>query len=293
MIRNLKTFFNPKSTLTQFFFLLCVIAGLATVDLFVGANPAEKQVFVIHIFTTAITALALLYILRETLMLKGIQPANFLITTLIIYLLIHPTNPFYFLVIALGIAAVERIMKYKYRFMAIFNPAALAIFITFVIIYALNLLGFTQSSLIVSWWGADMQQGFLSNIAFLQIFVVSGLVIAFVRAITLYRKYVLTGTFFMTVMFIAYYVNLSQDYSSVRTIQFMSASLFNSFAFMMLVMIPEPKTSPPFIKQQALIGIFGGIMYYYFEGFSMPFISTILAMNAGTFALKKLNILKS
>lgn len=293
MIRDLKTFFNPKSTLTQFFFLLTVIAGLATFDLFVGAQAAEKQLFVIHIFTTAIVSISLLYILREHLMLKGVQPANFLVTTLIIYLLIHPTNPFYFLIIALCIAAGERILKYKYRFMAIFNPAALSIFITFIVIYILNLIGITDASFIVSWWGADMQQGFLSHIVFLQILVASGLVIAFIRAIVLYRKYVLVGTFFMTVMFISYYVNLSLDYSSVKTIQFMSASLFNSFAFMMLIMIPEPKTSPPFIKQQALIGIFGGIMYYYFEGFSLPFLTTILTMNLGTFAFKKLDILKS
>lgn len=75
-----------------------------------------------------------------------------------------------------------------------------------------------------------------------------------------------------------FFTNLKYHASSSETIDFILASFFNSFAFLTLVMLPEPKTSPVFTKQQVVVAVLTGMYFYYAALRGVPIIGTENAM---------------
>jgi hypothetical protein len=210
-------------------------------------------------------------------------------------MLIHPTTPIIFPILALVVLATEKILRTKGQ--PIFNPAALSIFITYWISVLFQSVGLVSESILISWWGVDMYQEFLSGIPFVNFLVPAALLFGVIYYSSLYKKSMLTGMFFMTVMGLVFFTNLSNTHSSDQTIAFLFASLFNAFAFMTFVMIPEPKSSASFVKQQAVVGVAGGLLFYFltFMNTNIPnsFIMTVLGMNLLTYGLKRTKLLQN
>ncbi|HRN71450.1 MAG TPA: hypothetical protein PLS49_09830, partial [Candidatus Woesebacteria bacterium] len=172
----------------------------------------------------------------------------------------------------------------------IFNPAALAITLTYIISVILHSINPDIDTLLVSWWGADMFQNITQNIPIVNILVPVFFLIMFFRYADSFKKANYIFAFFITFLgstFIYMLLTASLD----SAISFISLAIFNSTAFAALVMIPEPKTSPSFPKQQILAGIIAGLGLLTFNTvFTMfpidPLINTVLLANIITFILK-------
>lgn len=290
MILNLERFFNLKNSLSQFILLMLTITALAIWD----AHSTAPRVW-FHLASMVIISAGLIYFLREIRAMVSLNPLNFFISSMIIFLLIHPTEPLFLLITALSILATEKIVRGKN--MTMFNPAALALIITYWISVILQKMGLLRDSLLISWWGVDFNQQFLTDIPLLNFLVPAALLLGAIYFSSNYKKTMLTGMFFMTVMACVYFQNISYTHSSVETIEYLMASLFNAFAFLTFVMIPEPKTSPSFMKQQVFVGTIGGFLFYFltFVFTSVPngFLMTILTMNLLTYSLKRSKMLQS
>lgn len=284
MLLDLDTFFNLKNSLTRFFVFLTFFAGIATFDAYTSEPAVITQLIVLMCL-----ALLAIYWLRAKQKITVLNPLNFLISTLIIHLLIHPTTTFIYPISALFVLTLSKMAKRNGQ--PIFNPTVLALITTYYVSLLFHKVGLVQDTLLISWWGADMSQAFLDTLPAAQIIVSTFFLVGFIYCALQYRKHILMGMFFMMVMGCVYFANMYVTHTPVATLEFLLASLFNSFAFMTCVMISEPKTSPSFMKQQALVGIVGGLLFYLttftFTATPNGFLLTILGMNLLTYGLKQ------
>lgn len=282
MILDLDRFFNLKSSLTRFFLFLATFVALATYD-------AHESIVMTQVLIIAAVSCISIYVLRNMYHITVLNPLNFFITALIIHVLLHPGQSIIYAIIAILIVALSKTIKGKSQ--SLFNPAALGLIGAYYASLILHKLGLVQDTMLISWWGADLSQSFLESVPFGQVVLSALLLITFIYFALEYRKQILIGMFFMTVVGCVYLANITLTHTPFATFDFLLASLFNSFAFMMCVMIPEPKTSPSFMKQQALVGVLGGFLFYLlifiFPGVPNGFLVTILGMNVLTYGLKQ------
>lgn len=290
MILDLERFFNIRNSLTQFFLLILTLSLFATVDAGLSTPHVWFYFPAIMLFSGTIV-----YFLRSVWQMQSLNPLNLFISSMIMYLLIHPTEPLMFYLIALSALALEKVIRGKR--MAIFNPAALAIFITYCISQTMQWLGIVKDTLLISWWGVDFGQEFLSAVPLVNFLVPAAFLLGFIYFSNSYKKLPLSGMFFVVVAICLFFNVLLTASPITDVLQFLVAALFNAFAFLALVMIPEPKTSPSFIKQQLLVGAVGGLLFYLstFVLKSIPdnYIITLLLMNLMTYGLKRARFLQT
>ncbi len=292
MLSEIKKFINFKNPLFQFFLFLVVFSAISTWDLLAGAQKAqEKTTIFVNIALCGGLGFLSYYVSRYVLKVQTVNPFNIAISSMLAYLLIHPTNPpLMFILAFVGIF----IGKYffKYQNMPIFNPTAFGLFFALYLSKVLLALKLAPDSLLISWWGADMQQQFLSHLPILNIVVASILLLGCLYFTQSFKKFNYAATFFLTYIFCFFVYNIVVTQQPAETIQVVTMAFFNSVAFLALVMIPEPKTSPALPTQHIVIGLLsGGVLFAYstilLRFVAEPFITTILTANLITLYVKQ------
>lgn len=298
MIPDLRRFINFKNFLFQFFLYLSFFSFISLADLMLfEKNPSIESAYVFRFISSIVLGFFLFYLSRKKFGFIQANPFNFLVSTLIIFLLIHPSEHIYFLYMAIFFAWLGKRINVSNQ--PVFNPAALGIFLTFVVTLFLKQAHLIPETLLISWWGADMQQKFAESNRLLQIGIPFILLGGFMYFTDKFKKGLFAATFFITFILLSggyYYVSSGNIVEAVRQA---NISLFNSTAFLILVMLSEPKTSPVFPRQQSILGILGGILLFIFifvdpisKYVFEPFIVVILLTNIATFFLKQQKLLK-
>lgn len=290
MVAQLLRRFNFHNTLTQFAVFMTLLAGLAILD----AGDSALRSASMFIIGTA-TVIVCSHIIQSFRPIVGFQTVNLYITSVICFLLIHPTQPTQWLILTICIAAALKYIIHPP--IRLINPAAAAISATYLISKLFS--GFAgKSVLFVSWWGTDFTHSFLQA-PLIHIFIAGVSLLGCLYFVISFRKTLLAGTFFMTFMALITLAELSQNFTTAESLLFIQEAFFGSIAFFTCIMVCEPKTSPQLPKHQLIIGVLGGILAYVltrtsFEHFSFadPFITTLLLMNLATYPLKKYGILK-
>ena len=283
----LKKFANLKNPLFQFFLYLLAFAFLSTFDLFIsGSGQKEIIQYGSNFAVTVVSALVVYYFVRFKLNFVTSNPFNFFISCLIAYLLLHPTNPWWFFVITVLSIAVGKYFV-KFNNMPIFNPAALGIVLATIITRVLFLLKLAPDYVLVSWWGTDMTQQFLTKTPLFYI-VAALLLLRFMYFSHKFRKLYYMATFWIVyVAFIIVYSVLTNN-QSVLTINSFAMMVFVTTGFFSFVMLTEPKTSPIFSNQQIIVGILAAVFLFanntFFASLPIdPFLNTVLAANLMVF----------
>lgn len=263
MIQDLKKYLNLKTPLFQFFLFLSVFGALSTIDLLVSTvNPVERNQYLMNMLVVFITSGAIYYLIRYGFGVGGANPINFLISTWIVYLLIHPTNNIWYFIVA--IAAIG-IGKYLFRRsnLPIFNPAALALALTYGVSVIVAWFNPLAHPLLVSWWGVDMTQNITNAVPVLNVVAPAFFLAVFMRYAGSFRRFrygLIFFATFLTSMFV--YTALTESLPSALLLTY--SNLFNATAFCAFVMLVEPKTSPIFPRQHIGIGILSGLALFVF-----------------------------
>lgn len=293
MFTDLTKYINFKNPLFQFSVFLSIFGLVAFADLIIPTtNSAERTEYIMKFLLTFVTGGVLYFMIRYGFGLTITNPSNFLVSTWIVFLLIHPTNIVWYFPLAVFMIAVGKLFFRRAK-QPIFNPAALAIVLTYVVSLALHTINPEIDTLLVSWWGADMFQNITRTIPVLNVIIPVLFLGLFFYYANSFKKIPYALTFFGTFLvltFVNAFMNLSLD----RAFNIVSIMLFNASAFCALVMIPEPKTSPTFQKQQTIIGVIAGIALFifnnYLAGFPIdPLINTIIVANLATLIAKILS----
>ncbi len=290
MFQDLTKYINFKNSLFQFSLFLCIFGITAITDLLLPTtNPAERMEYIFKFFLTFITGGVVYFMIRYGFGLTITNPSNFLVSTWIVYLLIHPTNNVWYFPLAVIMIAIGKLLLRRMN-QPIFNPAALAISLTYILSKIINVINPNVDTLLVSWWGADMFQNITKDIAIINVVIPVVFLFLFFYFANSFKKANYIFAFFITYLastFIYMYLTTSVD----SAINFVSLALFNSTAFCALVMIPEPKTSPSFPKQQIIAGIISGLGLLVFNTILSaypidPLINTVLLANIITLYFK-------
>ncbi len=290
MFQDLTKYINFKNSLFQFSLFLCIFGITAITDLLLPTtNPAERMEYIFKLFLTFITGGVVYFMIRYGFGLTITNPSNFLVSTWIVYLLIHPTNIVWYFPLSVIMIAVGKLLFRRMK-QPIFNPAAFAITLTYILSKIVNLINPNVDTLLVSWWGADMFQNITKDIAIVNVVIPVVFLLLFLYFANSFKKANYIFAFLISYLastFIYLYLTASVD----SAINFVSLALFNSTAFCALVMIPEPKTSPNFPKQQIIAGIISGLGLLVFNTILSaypidPLINTVLLANIITLYFK-------
>lgn len=291
-------FANPKNNLFRFSLFLLTFSAIATVDLFTGIPDGQtgnrelyKNIF--NIVLVLFLYFSLYIFTRYRLNITFVNPFNLLVSSLLIYLLLHPTNLWWLFILAfIGVFAGKYFFTLKNQ--PIFNPAAFGIIFALYLSKLLNLLGLSDQTLLISWWGADIRQQFLaaSPIA-LQIVIIVLLLAGFVFFARSFKKLKYALFFFFTygALFLGYNAFVAQVSFTLMS-ELFAGLLTDATPFLALVMLAEPKTSPITLRNQLYVGIASGTILFVFitmihDRIAEPFALTILAANSLTFILKQ------
>jgi hypothetical protein len=290
MFADLIKYINFKNPLFQFSLFLLFFACISIADLLIPtSNPVERNGYIIKFIIFLATSDILYFSIRYGFRLTQSNPFNTFVSTFIVLLLIHPTNNIWYFPLA---AIMIQVGKFIFRRnkQPIFNPAALAIVLTYTISVIVHMINPTIDTLLVSWWGADMFQNITKDIPFVNVIVPVVLLSFFFYYANSFKKANYIFSFFATyAVGIIFYSILTSSLNAGLTI--ISLAIFNSTAFAALVMIPEPKTSPSFPKQQIIAGIIVGLGLVIFStGLSAipiePLINTVILADIVTLIIK-------
>lgn len=168
-------------------------------------------------------------------------PNAAIVTGLIIALLTAPTLPWYEPILASIIAiGCKNFLRINNRH--IFNPAAIGLFLTAII--------FGHS---VSWWGTSWQQITVQNIFLLLAFFIL-LSPAYISVIRLKRWRIIVS-FFILYLFVNPLIQ--SNFNIIQSFVLLPPILFDATTlFFILVMLPEPMTSPHNHFRQIYFGLF-------------------------------------
>ncbi len=267
MLKDYKVFLNPKTNTFQFaifLLLFSIVALLSNVTDFprildTGANRTFYDAIYIFIILNFIF-FVYIYLAKRFLGDKFINPLNIYITTLILFLVLHPT--LLLSIILVPLTLIITIISNKFirsQGQPIFNPAALGIFLSFLLFYFFNLFGILSESLFVSWWGTNVIKG-IPPFTTLQIF--TGLLwIAILLYLGWKNKKIVYGSAFIVVFVLIQAVLKFLGEPGFDLMGYLIGYLGGNLFFLGLVMLIEPKTSPTSTRQQLVFGIAAAILY--------------------------------
>lgn len=121
MLFNLNKYFNKKNIVTQFFIFLSMFAALATIDHII-TQTSFVNVVIRHGLILAVADVTTLYIFREKLGAIQLNPLNFFITCLILFLVVDPQTHVMLLPLVVLMAMLGKHVRYENQ--PVFNPAA-------------------------------------------------------------------------------------------------------------------------------------------------------------------------
>ncbi|MBP9798025.1 RnfABCDGE type electron transport complex subunit D [Candidatus Woesebacteria bacterium] len=276
MITDLQTYFKLKNTLSQFLIFLLVFAILGFSDIFFRSPALDQHHMILIVMTCLVSIVISIFVLRKILNRVDLNPLNIIVTGIIIFLLVHPTNTLILFVMSIFFAMCSKLVRFRSQ--PILNPAAAGLTAAFYFSKFLTSAGILQEPLLITWWAADMMQNISSSMPFINYLFGAAILGLFIYFMNHFKKAHYSISFCMTVFCLMFFTNLKYHASSSETIDFILASFFNSFAFLTLVMLPEPKTSPVFTKQQVVVAVLTGMYFYYAALRGVPIIGTENAM---------------
>ncbi len=260
MLSDILKYINWKNSLFQFFLFLSFFGIISFFDLVIPTkNIIERNDYILKMLVTFITSASIYYLTRYGFGIIQSNPLNYLISTCIVFLLIHPTNSVWYFVFAVIAIAIGKFVVKKNK-MPVLNPAAFALFLTYLLSWVVQLTVAGADTLLISWWGADMFQNITSRIPVLNILVPLFFLFGFAYFANAFKKIPYAISFFVSYIILLFVFTQTQSTVSQAT-DLAYTMLFNATAFCALVMLPEPKTSPVFMKQQIIVGIVAGITF--------------------------------
>lgn len=290
MFADLTKYINFKNPLFQFSLFLLFFACIAVADLLIPTiNIQERNEYILKFIVLLATSDCLYFGLRYGFRLTQTNPFNTFVSTFIILLLIHPTNSIWYFMLAPIMIQVGKFLLRRSK-QPIINPAALAIVLTYIVSVVVNVINPNIDTLLVSWWGADMMQNITRDIPVANVMVPVIFLGLFFYFANSFKKANYIFSFFGTYAIgMIFYSVLTSTLNAGLNI--VSLALFNATAFAALVMIPEPKTSPSFPKQQLIAGIIVGLGLVVFStGLASipiePLINTVLLADIVTLIIK-------
>jgi len=253
-------FLKPAEITTFFLSFLYVLAVLLKDTTFLSAEVVRLSLLVIS------------FVIPTALFLKfqkiKIQWDNILITLLILLLLADPSAPS-LLTVALGLLTFIFKIFIRIQRHPIFNPAVISLSV-------LYFFGLTTT-----WWGVSFSPRFF------EIGISSAMLITLPLGLYIIKKYQKLPTFFATILSFA---ALSFFFQGMLPIKML---LEGTFAFFLLIMATEPKTTPVIDKQEWIHGILLGLSLSAWFNFKLPlpYLLNLLILNA-MFSLYKFVQLK-
>ena len=179
MIQELKKYFNIKNPTFQFsvFLLLFLLSSFIDVMIY-ETTPGLRLNYVLSLLSV--------FFVSEGFWIwnyysKKIPNLNYLhlgITASIIYLLIHPTAPWWIYAIATALAIMFKSL-FRYKGQPIFNPAALGVLMAYLVSLPLAANGLLKYPAYESWWGADLNFSFANQIPVLWILPIIFMILLF------------------------------------------------------------------------------------------------------------------
>lgn len=276
MIADIQTYFKLKNTLSQFLIFLTIFAIVGFSDIFFRSPTSDQHHMILIVVTCFVSIVISIFVLRKVLNRVELNPLNIIVTGIIIFLLVHPTNALVLFVMSIFFAMCSKLIRYRSQ--PVLNPAAAGLIAAFYFSKFLTSAGILQEPLLITWWAADMMQNISATMPFLNYLFGAVILGVFIYFMNHFKKAHYSISFCMSVFCLMFFTNLKLDASSAKTIDFILASFFNSLAFLTLVMLPEPKTSPVFTKQQVVVAVLTGIYFYYAALRGVPIIGTENAM---------------
>ncbi len=265
MIKTIKSYFDIRSKLTQFTVLILLFSLLSLFQLFNQTklfHSSAISLLLIHIFVLIYYVISKKYLHDKFLNLQ-----NIIISANIIYLIVHPTEfdalnnlAFFDLFLAVFIGVIcNRFLRYKG--FPIFNPAALAVLVTFVFTSLLVQLNLRDMPIFISWWGANLLK--INDANSIMNFAVA----LTVGGLFVYYSYSFKKFYYGFVFLISYFL-LDFGFAIVNNQSINSILLhfinviFTFGIFFAFVMLSEPKTSPIGKEILVIYGFIDAFVYF-------------------------------
>ncbi len=217
---------------------------------------------------------------------------NFLhveITTAIIFLLIHPTAPWWIFPLTVAVAMFFKSMI-RYKGQPIFNPAAFGVYMTYLISLVLVGIGILRYPAIESWWGADFLFTFAEKMPVLWTVSIF-FIFFFIFSAHRFRKLEHASIYYLTyigayMIYAVFFQNIS-----LEPIPFIISFFTSSYVFLAFIMVAEPKTSPVLPNHQIWLGIVGGILLFLCTNIISDTFTGVGYLTVTTFPLIVLNLI--
>lgn len=303
MIKLILRQFNIKTFLCQFVHLIQIYIIFALLNL-IDFSKSEWWTYAQNpeIYRTLIVLFSIVFVdgcffalNYYVLKIQGINILNVGLTGAFTFLVVHPTlNPIWLPAFSAFVAIVGRFfIRYKNR--PVFNPAALGMFLTFLITWVLQKIGLLKSTLFISWWAADFGKRLEIGNFSISIYWIIFLPF-FLYYVHKFRKVFYGAVFFFTLIICqSLYFLIFKDMSFSNLLLILSGGI-GTWLFLSFLMVIEPKTAPVFKRDQIILGVFGGILLtllYRIESLPAHEIITILVLNVSTLILGKVKITKN
>ncbi|BDQ04835.1 MAG: hypothetical protein KatS3mg084_0353 [Candidatus Dojkabacteria bacterium] len=271
MIKTITSYFDIRSKLTQFSVLIFLFSLTSLFQLFNQPRlfySSAVSLVLIHIFILVYYLISKKYLHDKLLNLQ-----NIIISTNIIYLIVHPMEfdgfnnlAFFdlFLAVFLGVIC-NRFLRYKG--FPIFNPAALAVLLTFIFTSLLVQLDLRDMPIFISWWGANLLK--ISDIDSISNFVTALIVGSlFVYYSNGFKKFYY-GFVFLISYFLLYFGFAIMDNQTINGTLLHFINVVLTFGiFFAFVMLSEPKTSPIGKEILVIYGFIAAFVYFLLDVFS-------------------------
>lgn len=296
MLTDLKRTIHWNNNMFKFAIFLVILLLLSFVDLiWTATSLQEKMTYILNLILIFSVTTASYVFIYSWLNIKNINVLHLLTTTIIMYLVIHPTTPWFMYIVVLALAVLGK-HYLRYRMMPIFNPAALGIALAYIVSIFFTKLGILPDTLFESWWGSDLQYSFLSSSP-LQWIVIAVLVSLFLYFAKRFNRLPHALVYFFT--YIGFYIMYSLvKGSSLDWISYLVNLCTGPFVFLAFVMVTEPKTSPVMKNQQIWLGVIGGAILFVISNIipdyipkmsiGIPTIGALLLLNYATFLIKQM-----
>ncbi|PKL36400.1 hypothetical protein CVV38_00620 [Candidatus Peregrinibacteria bacterium HGW-Peregrinibacteria-1] len=248
---------------------LLILATLA-----IAIDFDKSSITKIYYLLTALTSGTLIFLIGTKLFKKQKQYRHTLTTILIIFLLIHPfgIENLWHIGLITALAVTYKFLPRK-PYIPYFNPAALALVLTYFIFQSLNL-----ETPLISWWGASFS-GYTSLILIL---------IWLALGITKHRKYPAIFTFLITLFL------LSLAHPAVTLNETLFIFKDSTIYFFTAIMLIDPKSSPILKQDQIFFGLIAATAYFFLrtEGINNFELLSILIANLYLFAKNQFMLAK-
>lgn len=282
---------NFRNITFRFTLYLLFFAFISLLDhLIFGTDGTPKSYYFINMGIITGVFISWYFLFRVLKKIK-LNYLHLTITAIILFLLIHPITPWYYVLITACITVMFKSFV-RYKGSPIFNPANIGLFVGFYITYILKQLGLVKETLFISWWGGDL----LRNIWERNIFVVVPvlLLLSFIYYVWKFRKQNHALSFMVTYLLATGMMFFFNKIDNI--VPGLYKVLVSAFGFLVLVMVAEPKTSPIRPHHQIILGIIGGLLTFWITFYMPvswsifseldPFVLGLVVLNIITFATK-------